>query len=166
MSSAPATLRPLRWWDLDAVHALEQELFGPTAWPLEAFWGELAQPNRTLLVAQPAAGPDAPPDAGSGGGVVGYAVAVVNGADADVQTIGVSPRLQGRGVGRLLLRALLEAVRAAGATRVLLEVRADDAVAQGLYLSEGFEQVARRRGYYQPGDHDAVIMRARLAPAG
>jgi len=145
-------LRPLRWWDLEAVHALERELFGPTAWSPEAFWGELAQRNRTLLVAE------------ADGAVLGYAVAVVNGADADVQTIGVAPAAQGRGTGRSLLRALLAAAARAGATRMLLEVRADNEQALALYRSEGFEQIARRRGYYQPGDHDAVIMRASLRP--
>lgn len=143
-------LRPLRWWDLAAVHVLEQELFGPTAWSPESFWGELAQRNRTLLAAE------------DGGDLVGYAVAMVNGADADVQTIGVAPVVRGRGVGRALLQAVLASCGSAGATRVLLEVRADNAPALGLYRSEGFEQIAVRRGYYQPGDHDAVVMRRSL----
>lgn len=157
MAPAPGSpvpvLRPLRWWDLEAVHALEQELFGATAWSPESFWGELAQRNRTLLVAE------------LDGELVGYAVGVVNGADADVQTIGVAPPLQGRGIGRSLLRALLAAAAGAGASRMLLEVRADNEQATALYRSEGFEQIARRRGYYQPGDHDAVIMRASLRGA-
>ncbi|MGI4893672.1 MAG: ribosomal protein S18-alanine N-acetyltransferase [Janthinobacterium lividum] len=157
MSAPEVTLRPLRWWDLDAVHALERDLFGASAWSPESFWGELAQPNRRLVVAE------------VGQRLVGYGVAMVNGADADVQTIGVAADMQGGGIGRRLLRALRDAVGAAGAKRIVLEVRADNVVAQGLYRSEGFEQIALRRRYYQPGDHDAVIMRARIlhdAPGG
>lgn len=147
---ADLRLRPLRWWDLAAVHVLEQELFGPTAWSVESFWGELAQRNRTLVVAE------------ADGSPVGYAVSMVNGADADVQTIGVAPAVQGRGVGRALLHAVLGASASAGATRTLLEVRADNGPALGLYRSEGFEQIAVRKGYYQPGNHDAVVMRRPL----
>nr|WP_205709111.1 ribosomal protein S18-alanine N-acetyltransferase [Kineococcus siccus] len=143
-------MRPLRWWDLAAVHALEHELFGPTAWSLETFWGELAQPNRRYVVAEDA-------DV-----VVGYGGVMVTGADADVQTLGVAAAGQGRGTGRRLLRALLDAAASAGATRAVLEVRADNDAAQALYRSEGFEQIARRARYYQPGDVDAVVMRAAL----
>jgi len=145
-------LRPLRWWDLEAVHALERELFGDTAWSLETFWGELAQPNRRYLVAE------------EGTTLVGYGGVMVTGADADVQTLGVAAAGQGRGTGRRLLRALLAAAAGAGATRTVLEVRADNAAAQALYRSEGFDQIARRPRYYQPGDVDAVIMRAALRP--
>ncbi|WP_432521182.1 ribosomal protein S18-alanine N-acetyltransferase [Kineococcus sp. SYSU DK006] len=149
-AAAPA-LRPMRWWDVAAVHALEVDLFGRGAWSVESFWGELARPDRTFLVAvQP------------GGDLVGYGGVVVAGADADVQTIGVARTAQGRGLGRRLLRALRGAARDAGATRLLLEVRADNAPAQALYRSEGFEQIARRARYYQPDDVDALIMRADL----
>jgi [ribosomal protein S18]-alanine N-acetyltransferase len=142
----------MRWWHVADVHALELDLFGSTAWSVESFWGELAQPNRSFLVAL------------DGDRVVGYGGVMVTGADADVQTIGVARDQQGRGTGRELLRALRAACVEAGATHLLLEVRADNEPAQNLYRSEGFEQIARRRGYYQPDDRgewiDALIMRA------
>ncbi|WP_337060268.1 ribosomal protein S18-alanine N-acetyltransferase [Kineococcus sp. G2] len=143
-------LGPARWWHLADVQRLEADLFGPTAWSVETFWGELAAPGRTYLVAL------------EGEGVVGYAGLALSGADADVQTIGVARSAQGRGLGRALLRALLAAARAGGATHVLLEVRADNEPAQALYRSEGFEQIARRARYYQPGGVDALVLRARL----
>ncbi|WP_432494005.1 ribosomal protein S18-alanine N-acetyltransferase [Kineococcus gypseus] len=143
-------LAPARWWHLADVQRLEADLFGPTAWSVETFWGELAAPGRTYLVAL------------EGEEVLGYAGLAVSGADADVQTIGVARGAQGRGLGRRLLRALLTAARDAGATRVLLEVRADNAPAQALYASEGFEVLARRARYYQPGGIDALVLRARV----
>jgi len=42
---------------------------------------------------------------------------------------------------------------------VFLEVRADNPSAEGLYLSEGFEEIGRRPRYYQPDDVDAIVMR-------
>ena len=51
----------------------------------------------------------------------------------------------------------------------MLEVRADNAAAIRLYRRHGFERLAVRRGYYQPGDVDAWVMRlrpVRLASSG
>jgi ribosomal-protein-alanine N-acetyltransferase len=150
-------LRPMRWWDVEPVVVLERDLFGPTAWTAEAFWSELAHPrSRDYLVAQT-------PD----GELVGYAGLMTNGAEADVQTIAVAATAQGRGLGGVLLEALVERAVAAGATAMLLEVRADNAAAIGLYERHGFDRIAVRRRYYQPGDIDAWVMRLRpLHPLG
>lgn len=154
MSDPGVTLRPLRWWDVEPVQALDAEIFGPTAWTPATFWSELAAgPSRWYVVAETA-----------DGALAGYAGLLAAGSEADVQTIGVAPSQQGRGVGTVLLRALTaEAVRR-GATSLLLEVRADNAPAIGLYTREGFERISLRRRYYQPGDIDAWIMRRRPLP--
>ncbi len=147
------SLRPMRWWDVEAVVALENELFGPTAWTAETFWGELAAPGRTYLVAD------------DDGVLLGYAGLLAAGdAEADVQTIAVAPAAQGRGVGRRLLDALVDGARAEGASALLLEVRADNEPALRLYSRSGFERIGVRRRYYQPGDVDAVVMRLRPLP--
>jgi [ribosomal protein S18]-alanine N-acetyltransferase len=153
-------LRPLRWWDVETLLPLERELFGATAWTAEAFWSELAQPSRCYLAAvAPGDGaPDASPD---GDRLVGYAGLMVTGSEADVQTVGVAASARGRGVGGRLVTALIEEAVGRGATGMLLEVRADNPAAIGLYRRLGFEQLSVRRRYYQPGDVDALIMRLR-----
>lgn len=148
-----AGLRPLRWWDLDAVQPLERELFGATAWPPETFWSELAQPTRWYLAAED-------PD----GRLAGYAGLMVTGSEADVQTVAVAPAAQGHGVGGALVDALVGEAAARGATSLLLEVRADNAAAIALYAGRGFERIAVRRRYYQPEDVDALVMRLRPLP--
>jgi len=145
-------IRPLRWWDVEALLPLERELFGPTAWTAEAFWSELAQPSRWYVAVE-----------GEDGELLGYAGLLVSAPDADVQTLAVAPAAQGRGLGARLLAALVDQAAARGATAVLLEVRADNPRAVSLYLRGGFEQIAVRRRYYQPGDVDALVMRHRLA---
>ena len=45
----------------------------------------------------------------------------------------------------------------AGAERLLLEVRADNTAARGLYDSAGFRLLQTRRGYY-PGGVDALVL--------
>jgi ribosomal-protein-alanine N-acetyltransferase len=150
--SHDAELRAMRWWDVERVLPLEQQLFGGEAWSAETWWGELARAGdsglaRWYVVAE---GPT---------GILGYAGVSVNGAEADVMTVAVSPDAQGRGLGSRLLDALLDTARRRGATQVLLEVRADNDAARQLYVNRGFEQIAVRRGYY--GDTDGVIMRLR-----
>jgi ribosomal-protein-alanine N-acetyltransferase len=146
-----AALRPMRWWDIETLLPLEQELFGPSAWTAETFWAELAHPEtRWYVVAEDAAG-----------GPIGYAGLLAPGAEADVQTVAVASAAQGHGVGRILLEALIEQAGLRGASSLLLEVRADNAPAIGLYAQRGFEQIAIRRRYYQPEDVDALVMRLR-----
>lgn len=145
------TLRRFRWWDVEVAHALEAGLF-PDAWSVETFWSELARvpESRYYLVAE------------DDGALVGYAGLAVVGNQADVQTLAVAPAAQGQGLGRLLLDALLDEGRRREATEVLLEVRADNEKAQAFYRRAGFERIALRRAYYQPGGIDALVLRLKL----
>ena len=153
MSTAPpVTLRRMRWWDVESLLPLEAELFGGLAWSAETFWSELAAPGRWYVVAV---------DDTTEGLPLAYAGLAASGPEADVQTIAVSSSAQGRGIGATLLRAMVEEASARGATSLLLEVRADNGPAIALYVRQGFERIAVRRGYYQPGNIDAHIMRLR-----
>lgn len=68
------------------------------------------------------------------------------------------PDAHRRGIGRLLLEALLAEAARRGARSTLLEVAADNAPAQRLYATYGFEPIGVRRGYYQPSNTDALVM--------
>jgi ribosomal-protein-alanine N-acetyltransferase len=146
----------MRWWDVERLLPLERDLFGGSAWSAETFWSELAHPRtRWYVVAAP---PERPED------VIGYAGLLAPDGDADVQTIAVAATAQGRGVGGVLIDALIAEARRRSATAVLLEVRADNEPAIALYAKRGFERIAVRRRYYQPEDVDAWVMR--LGPVG
>ncbi|WP_449385718.1 ribosomal protein S18-alanine N-acetyltransferase [Cellulomonas soli] len=97
--------------------------------------------------------------------LIGYAGLWFDGQDAQVMTVGTASTHQGRGVGRLLLDALVARARELGAQVVLLEVRVDNEPALRLYAAAGFEQLGRRRGYYQPENVDAWTMRLPLQQA-
>jgi ribosomal-protein-alanine acetyltransferase len=98
------------------------------------------------------------------GAVIGYAGlrSIPGNADADIQTIALVETRRGEGRGRTMLRMLLAEATARGAREVFLEVRADNPSAEGLYLSEGFEEIGRRPRYYQPDDVDAIVMKVKL----
>ncbi|PKW09514.1 ribosomal-protein-alanine N-acetyltransferase [Streptomyces sp. 1222.5] len=159
--TAPANpvLREMRWWDIDPVLELEKDLFPEDAWSRGMFWSELAhargsEATRRYLVAE------------TEGRIVGYAGLVASGEQADVQTIAVARDEQGTGLGRRLLDELLRAATAFECHEVLLECRVDNVRAQKLYERFGFEPIGVRRGYYQPGNVDALVMRLTTASAG
>ncbi len=147
MSTRPATEA-----DLDAIMTLERASFPRDAWSAAMMREELASPHGWYVVVEEA------------GRLIGYAgLRAVRGArDADVQTITISETARGRGRGRALLTALLDEASRRGTHEVFLEVRADNPVAQTLYLSEGFVEVGRRPRYYQPDDVDAIVMQLDL----
>lgn len=93
------------------------------------------------------------------GMIVGYAGLMAIGTEGDVQTIAVDERLQGHGLGALLLTDLVDESARRGCEELLLEVRIDNFRAQRLYERFGFEPVGIRRGYYQPAGVDALVMR-------
>lgn len=57
----------------------------------------------------------------------------------NVHDLAVVPEARGRGLGRQLLQAVIDAAAVAGACAVSLEVRQDNAPARALYASLGFE---------------------------
>ena len=144
-------LRPMALADLPAVMVLEDELFAPDIWSEAMYRDELSRPDtRHYVVAE---------DDGDGTPVViGYAGLIAYDDEAHVATLGVAAERQGEGLGARLLDALLaEADRRTSV--VLLEVRAENDVALGLYQRRGFVEIGRRRGYYQPSGEDALVMK-------
>jgi ribosomal-protein-alanine N-acetyltransferase len=152
MTDGGVVVRALTPADVPVLVALEAELFGAGAWSAAMLAEEVVGPGRWYVGAQDVAS----------GGLVGYAGLWFDGFDVQVMTIGTATAWQGRGVGRLLLGALLDRARALGAAVALLEVRVDNAPALHLYESAGFERFGLRRGYYQPENADAWTMRLEL----
>ena len=150
-------LREMRWWDIDPVLELEKDLFPEDAWSRGMFWSELAHSRgpgatRRYLVAE------------SGDRIVGYAGLAASGDLADIQTIAVARDHWGTGLGGRLLTELLRAAGDFECAEVMLECRVDNVRAQKLYERFGFEAIGFRRGYYQPGNVDALVMRLTTAP--
>lgn len=154
-------LRPMRWWDIDPVLALEQQTFPDDAWSPAMFWSELADTrhpgaSRYYVVAERI---PQRPRRGQDRRIVGYAGLMVVGDQGDVQTIAVARDRWGSGLGSLLLADLIRQATAFECREILLEVRIDNTRAQRLYERFGFQAIGLRRGYYQPGNVDALVMR-------
>ncbi len=82
--------------------------------------------------------------------------------EAELWTIGVLPKFQGRGLGRFLLHSTLALSKLCFARKCFLEVRRSNAVARSLYEKTGFVQMGVRKNYYAKtpvcGPEDAIVM--------
>ena len=136
----------MRWWDIDVVNPLEQELFPLDPWSIDKWWRELAQLHNHYFVVE------------SAGELCGYAGLSISGSDADIQTIAIADSFQGKGIGRKLLNQLVARSRELGVTYIFLEVRSDNTSALSMYSSFGFAEISKRAKYYPDGT-DAVILR-------
>ena len=141
-------LRILSQSDLSAIMQIETALFGSEAWSEETMSSELITPHSYYIGVFDSS-------------LVGYAGLRLAPADfaADVLTIGVAASMQGKGIGRQLMNALLLHAKRQGAEQVFLEVKESNASAISLYKSLGFEQIDLRKRYYQPSGENAVVMK-------
>lgn len=133
---------------------MEREVYRADAWSVGQFKEELANvpKNRLYIVA-----------VNEKTEVVGYAGVFSPdlSLDADVLTLTVAPAFRRRGIGRAMLRDLIEWSRDRRAPAIFLEVREGNEEASPLYLSEGFEEISRRSNYYSLGVN-AVVMKKDL----
>lgn len=96
--------------------------------------------------------------------LVGYGVMSTGAGEAHILNLCVRDAMRGRGIGRTLLRQLLDLAVEAGVEDAFLEVRPSNLAAIRLYQSLGFVPVGVRRGYYQAagGREDATVLRLDL----
>lgn len=137
---------PMTAQDIPAVHAIESASF-PTPWPPYAFRQEL-ETNRMAryLVVR------------AGERVIAYAGIWLMVDEAHITTFAVLPAYRRRGIGGLLLHALMTLSADLGAAVVTLEVRLGNASARRLYGRFGFRPVGVRPRYYTDNGEDALIM--------
>jgi len=98
--------------------------------------------------------------ASSRGEIAAYAVVQSVLEEAHLLNVCAAPSWQGQGVGRGMLQAVMQQCLERDMSRMLLEVRASNIPALGLYRCLGFQQDGVRKGYYPAsgGREDAVLM--------
>lgn len=145
---ASATIRPMTVSDLEAVLAVERASF-PVPWKREHFLQEIHSHLSFPYVVE------------RGGVVLGYVCPMSLFEEAQIMDIAVAPGERGSGVGGLLLERAIAVAREKGAERLVLEVRASNAAAIGLYEKFGFVRYSVRMNYYE-GKEDAILMEKAL----
>ena len=154
-SISKVQIRPMNMADIPAVAALEAEIFSD-AWSEKLYQETLESGRYDCQVLEEIEPTD------NGGShtlmLAGYFCGQVIFDEAEVHRIAVQPALRGRGYGRILLEDFLNRVQDQDVVTVLLEVRAGNAPAIGLYEKKGFAEIGVRKGYYQHPKEDAKIL--------
>lgn len=140
------SFRPMRFDDLDAVLAIEQRAY-PHPWSPGIFQSCLKVGYPSWVMER-------------GGAMVGYGLAMIQVGECHILNIAIDPDHQGQGLGRQMLRFLLDLAIRQMATSAFLEVRESNTRAIRLYESEGFNEIGRRKGYYpaDEGREDALVL--------
>ena len=161
MSVAGIHLREATVEDMDALLALERSIEDAPHWT-EAAWRDVLASSgigvgdegmgikRVVILAL------------RDGEAAGFVVLGLTAGVAEMESVAVAPAHRRTGVARALCERGMGWARGRGAEEIELEVRASNEAALRLYGSLGFEEQARRRGYYREPVEDAVLMRKRL----
>jgi ribosomal-protein-alanine N-acetyltransferase len=142
-------VRPATMFDVPGLASIERDCFGREAAD-DLLAAELARSWARVRVAEL-------PGDELAAFIDGWMVA----DEFEVHFVATRPDRQRRGLAAMLLDHALAEVFDEGAVTAVLEVRRDNAAAQGLYRSRGFEVVAERQRYYDDGE-DALVMRCAL----
>lgn len=96
----------------------------------------------------------------SEGKILGYSVVSYVLDEAHLLNLCISPDYSGQGLGRFLLKAIIQNAFEKKCMMFFLEVRVSNTAAINLYFSEGFNEVGIRPNYYpaNSGREDAVLM--------
>ena len=96
--------------------------------------------------------------------LIGYVMCRYTENSCHILNLCVTPPLQGKGYGQLLLQDLIDSPAEAFVYKLVLEVRPSNIMANRLYKKMGFEQTGLKRGYYRDNQtiEDAIILEKKL----
>ena len=98
--------------------------------------------------------------------VVGYAGLQVVLDEGYIANVAVFPEYRRQGIAGQLLQVFMNFAEANRLAFLTLEVRASNQAAIALYANRGFEEVGRRKNYYEHPREDAIIMTKEFALDG
>lgn len=132
--------------DIDQVYAIEVETF-PTPWSRASFVSQLlGRKSNIYLVAK------------KNNEVIGYTGITIKNKSGHVTTIAVRSDFKRKKIGTLLLISLIRKAIERGITRLFLEVRQSNIIAQKFYERFNFFTAGKIRRYYLDSGEDALVM--------
>ena len=137
--------------DLDAVMAIEHKIY-PYPWTRGNFSDSLDAGYHCWIME-------------IDGQIVAYSVVMVAVNEAHLLNLSVAAEWQRRGLGREMVKFLVQLARELHGHSIYLEVRPSNVAGRALYAGAGFKEIAVRRGYYPAGGErreDALVMEMAL----
>ena len=144
----PLATRPIGAFDTELLAELHRRCFNAVwdrRWSAKSFADVLAMPGASGLIAA------------LDGDPVGFGLILQAADEVELLLLGILPKQRGHGFAGALLSELLQAAKARGAVRALLEVAEGNQAALACYIRSGFSICGRRKQYY-PGPTDAVML--------
>lgn len=143
--SEEIVFRPMTRADVGAVYEVECVCFR-SPWSKLSLLGELRNSVAHYIVLE------------ADGKVQGYGGLWALFEEAHVTNVAVMPALRGRGNGKRLLLAMMATALSLGCTKMTLEVREHNIIAQSMYHKLGFLQNGFRARYYDDTGEGALIL--------
>ncbi|MDD3371250.1 MAG: ribosomal protein S18-alanine N-acetyltransferase [Alphaproteobacteria bacterium] len=151
----PFSARPAGPSDVPALAELHAQSFAEGRWSSGQIAASLASPEAFAFLAQ------------KEGAACGFILCRAAAGEAEILTFCVIPSVRRHGAGAALLSAAQKESQRRKASRLFLEVAADNAAAKALYEKAGFCVAGVRAKYYarQTGSVDALTMALEIPPA-
>lgn len=144
-------IRPGTAQDADMLFEAEQICFR-TPWTYEDLKNDLENPISRYLVML------------DGDRLIGYGAFWLLMEEGHITNVAVLPQYRGRGLGKALMKALIQHASDSGARFMELECRASNEVARKMYHTLGFLRVGCKKGYYTDTGEDAIVMALIVMP--
>ena len=147
MEPLQVTILPMNADHLDELEKLERICFS-RPWSRKMLAEELENQCAAFLVAEE-------PTTRK---VVGYAGVLVMADEGYITNVAVFPEYRRRGIAAQIIKVFCDFAQGNHLAFLTLEVRPSNAAAISLYNSFGFEEVGRRKNYYDLPREDALIL--------
>ncbi len=139
-------IREMEDADLDAVSSIEAECFS-RPWTREAFSDSIHRDDTVFIVAADEAG------------IAGYVGMYVAFGEGEITNVAVSPLRRRQHIGCALIEGIGDIAEADNMSSIILEVRASNTAAIGLYTRYGYRNIGVRKNFYDFPREDAIIMK-------
>lgn len=143
---AEFSIREMVYHDIDAVLKVDEASF-PTPWSREIYQREMRENKfaHYFVIEESRQ-------------IIGYVGLWIVEDDAQITNIALLPMYRGYKIGEKLFGFAVQFAMQQGATRLSLEVRESNFVAQHLYRKFGLVPGGIRKGYYPDNNEDALVM--------
>ena len=142
-------IRKMEERDIPPIVSIEKKSF-LSPWPFEELSTRFKVSNNHYLVAKEEEA------------VLGYVECEIVADECRITRLAVDPLYRGKGIGKRLVRAVLDSAEEWNINNFLLEVRASNIISQNLYKGLGFKEVGKRKRYYSDTGEDALIMEKKI----
>jgi ribosomal-protein-alanine N-acetyltransferase len=145
-STKTILFRPMKVTDIPAIMEIETLSFADP-WSAYSFEDEITSNDLAYYIVSLVDGQ-----------VVGYAGMWVVLDEAQITNVALHPDYRGQGTGKEILAYLIELAKQLGASKMTLEVRKSNQIAQRIYRNLGFTVIGTRKNYYRDNREDAILM--------